>query len=221
MRTTGLIAAVVLMLANAAIRAADIDAMSRPHVTVRIYDSAGLDPATHAHTLMVATGILKQAGIEVTWLGCQSQHGTGPADCGVPLGRTEVAVRFVRVRAEATTHLTLGSSLVDTRARTGSFATIYVNRVERLASGTGISADVLLGRALAHELGHLLLGSSEHANAGLMQAVWTLDVLTRNQASDWWFTEGDARAMRSAVRQRAVQKLAGLQPQSTERGSAK
>jgi hypothetical protein len=31
---------------------------------------------------------------------------------------------------------------------------------------------VILGHAIAHEIGHVLLGSSEHSSSGLMRAQW-------------------------------------------------
>ena len=43
-----------------------------------------------------------------------------------------------------------------------------------------------------------------------MRAVWSRDTLKRNTRRDWLFAPGDARAMRQAVRLRAVPMLARL-----------
>ena len=56
------------------------------------------------------------------------------------------------------------------RERTGVLATIFVDSVELIASLSEIDATLLLGRAIAHELGHLLLGTNAHSVRGLMRA---------------------------------------------------
>ena len=61
-------------------------------------------------------------------------------------------------------------------------------------------ADVLLGRALAHEIGHLLLGTTPHASTGLMRALWSTATLKRDNADDWLFTPADAQSTRDGVR---------------------
>jgi len=63
----------------------------------------------------------------------------------------------------------------------------------------------LLGFAVAHEVGHLLLGTNTHAAAGLMRAVWSRSDIQRNHPADWLFTAADSLAMSRALRQRQVQ----------------
>ena len=62
----------------------------------------------------------------------------------------------------------------------------------------------LLGLAMAHELGHLLMGTNEHAARGLMRAIWTRTELQRNAAEDWMFSETEMEAMRRAARLRSI-----------------
>lgn len=116
----------------------------------------------------------------------------------------EVAVRIVRgvtaprTSAPRTAHqhdLSLGYSLIDPETRGGALATIYLDRVEWVAWNSGADPRVVLGRAIAHEIGHLLLGSNKHAGAGLMRAVWSRQALERDHAADWLFTIGEGEAM--------------------------
>jgi hypothetical protein len=204
-----LVVAALAIVAHASLaHAADIDVMSNPHLRVRTHDAAGLSPETRAAAMAAADTLLRRAGIAATWIMCQPPTVPMHDACNEPVRRTDVVVRFVRVpESPAGARLALGSALIDPKMRGGSLATIYVNRVERLTSA-GTALDMLLGRAVAHEIGHLLLGTPQHALTGLMKGVWTRDVLAREQPSDWWFTESDARTMRNAVRQRAVQELA-------------
>ena len=74
----------------------------------------------------------------------------------------------------------LGTALVDPATGTGVLATVYVDRVERLARGSNGDLGTLLGRAMAHEIGHLLMGRAAHAVRGLMRPRWTRAEVARN-----------------------------------------
>jgi hypothetical protein len=91
----------------------------------------------------------------------------------------------------------LGTALIDPATGTGVLATVYVDRVERLARGSQGDLGTLLGRAMAHEIGHLLLGRSAHAVHGLMRPRWTRAEVTRNARADWGFESQELRAMRA------------------------
>ena len=90
----------------------------------------------------------------------------------------------------------------------GALATIYVNRVSSLARRCHLDEAMLLGRAIAHEIGHLLIGTSRHADSGLMRAAWTQQALRRDNPQDWIFASGDGERMRSAVRSRVARRMA-------------
>lgn len=71
-----------------------------------------------------------------------------------------------------------------------------------LAAGSGVDRRMLLGRTIAHEIGHLLLGTTDHRRLGLMRAIWSQEVLHRNAAADWRFTRADADDIRAGLRSR-------------------
>ena len=71
--------------------------------------------------------------------------------------------------------------MLDTASGHGVLATIYIDRVEWLAHEAGADSRALLGRAIAHELGHLLLATTTHGPAGLMRAFWSQDEVRRGQ----------------------------------------
>jgi hypothetical protein len=112
------------------------------------------------------------------------------------------ALRIVRVPASGHHHDTLGESLLDPVRRTGTLATIYVDRVEWLAAAGGVEAGILMARAIAHELGHLLLGTTAHSRRGLMRRVWSRDELIRARAADWRFPAEDATRLQQALDRR-------------------
>jgi len=191
--------------------AAEIDRDLR--VVIRTYNSADLPAADLESAVASGTAILKASGLGTAWHACEpalvlnAEH-----PCATPLRANEIAVRIVRLttRADYRGELPLGYSLVDTATRSGSLATIYMDRVTWLAEAAGVDGRLVLGRAIAHEVGHLLLGTNAHSESGLMRAVWSCDALKRNTGRDWLFAPGDARAMRQAVRLRAVPMLARL-----------
>ena len=101
---------------------------------------------------------------------------------------------------DARGRLPLGYALIDTERKTGVIATVYLDRVNWLAAASGVDARVLLGRVLAHEIGHLLLGTNAHGRTGLMRAVWSRSALQRNQPGDWRVTPREAHAMHQSLR---------------------
>ena len=59
----------------------------------------------------------------------------------------------------------------------GVLATVFVDRTRGLAGDLRIDHDALLGRTIAHELGHLLLATTAHAKVGLMREAWSREEL--------------------------------------------
>ena len=185
--------------------------IERASVQVRLYDSAIVPAADQTVALRAAAGVLAAAGLDITWLVCGRSDSAGnPAACTKPLTRDELAVRLVRLPGSpsARGELSMGYSLIDTGLAGGSLATVYVDRVAWLSAQAGphaaIDCDTVLGYAIAHEIGHLLLGTNVHGAAGLMRAVWSRAQLQRNNPADWLFTTAEGLAMSTALRQRQL-----------------
>jgi hypothetical protein len=101
--------------------------------------------------------------------------------------------------------LPLGDAMLDTRTGTGVLATIYIDRVEWLAREAGGDSRALLGRAIAHKLGHLLLASTSHGPVGLMRALWSQEEVRRSLTRDWTFAPTDVQAIRYRALRRTGQ----------------
>jgi hypothetical protein len=140
------------------------------------------DPAqAPAGVLRSATGetsrLFRAARVRISWE-CASTEPpddqgtdmTGPA-FRQPDTRRYVVVRLMRGAPANVFPGALGYSLPF--AHTGAHVLIFYDRVEALARSVNEAIYVVLGHAMAHEIGHVLLGSSEHASGGLMQARWT------------------------------------------------
>jgi hypothetical protein len=165
--------------------------ISALQIVVRLYDVAGVSPVDLHQATRTSDAIFAKAGIEAMWRECGAGCDTAPA-------AAEVLVRIARGGSRSGPE-PLGYSLVDGAARGGVLATLYADRIRELAARVGIDDGVLLGRAMAHEIGHMLLGTSAHARSGLMRAQWSARELEDDRAIDWLFSNGEASTMRRTI----------------------
>jgi hypothetical protein len=75
-----------------------------------------------------------------------------------------------------------------------------MDRVQAIAQRTSIPSGSLLGRAIAHEVGHLLLGTNAHAPRGLMREIWTDAELALERREDWLFAPSERAALEPYTR---------------------
>jgi hypothetical protein len=150
----------------------------------------------------VAADVLAASGIGLRWLDCDDRNSpVAAASCETPLAAMELAVRFVRLPSDSSRRqIELGYALVDSRAGAGKLATIFADRVQWLADQAGVDPLRLVGFAVVHELGHLLLGTGSHGGSGLMRAVWSRADLQRGRSGDWLFAPSEAARIRSRLR---------------------
>jgi hypothetical protein len=52
---------------------------------------------------------------------------------------------------------------------------------------------------MAHEIGHLLLGTTHHPDRGLMRGVWSTIDLQKDQPLDWMLSAQEGARMRRAL----------------------
>ena len=88
-----------------------------------------------------------------------------------PDTRPYIVIRLLRGTPGTVFPRALGYSLPF--AHRGAHVVILYDRVEALSERLNTAVYVIVGHAIAHELGHVLLGSTEHTSGGLMQGCWT------------------------------------------------
>ena len=177
-------------------------------VVVRVYETGIGDPDLRIAAIHRAAAIVEQAGILVEWDDC-TDNGRRPV-CQdarrsgnfiarmMPTLAPGTALRRPSVEAlggQSDAEPPLGFAVVDPETHTGKMATVFHDQVEAVARRTGVARSELLGRALAHEVGHLLLGVRGHSRSGIMRAVWTDDELTRDRQDDWLFAPIDRQRL--------------------------
>ena len=172
-------------------------------LVVRTYDSAGVSSRALERAQETAGITLAAIGIKPIWRPC---HASGCA--GKPKAH-EIILRLVH-STPLSERDSLGCAAVDVEQKAGTLATIYVDRVDTLAFRAGADRATLLGRAIAHEIGHLILGTTTHADAGLMRATWRTDELHRDTPVDWVFSDAQGYEMRDRLSARSEPALAGI-----------
>jgi hypothetical protein len=181
-------------------------------VTIRIYNYAAVPAEQLAAARAAADGIFQETGISLQWIDCRVPGAAMGAACAGPLGEREFVLRLLEspnpnsnpnpsssTNPNHDKRLALGRSLLDVETHGGVLITIDPARTAAVAAQAGANSTLVLGRAMAHELGHMLLGTPRHADTGLMRAVWSQRELRENTASDWHFSLREAGAMRHGL----------------------
>jgi hypothetical protein len=199
---------VSLMLALAAAVPADAASDPEPGVSIRTYNYAQIPDESLARARAAADGIFKRAGIVLRWIDCRVPQSESGAACVEPLdGRRDLVLRLMdrtpHDRSDAGRVVELGSSMLDREQRGGVLMTIDLFPVRAIAREALTDVPTLLGRAIAHEMGHLMLGSSHHPKAGLMRALWSHDELRGIKPAHWQFSAREAVQMRHGLALRA------------------
>ena len=146
-------------------------------LTIHLYDLADIAPQTLDEAAREVTRILATAGVDVIWQ--RSPADSPEAHMSDQTAKAVVSqlvtwdylvVRIVRGFPARSLPGALGYSLPDAQA--GAHATVFYDRVEPLGQTGMIGVPVLLGHAMAHEIGHVLIGTTEHSPGGIMKARW-------------------------------------------------
>jgi hypothetical protein len=202
-----IMAAQVGMAGGRALQEVQAEGSSLP---VFVHDMAGLSDEVLSSAREEMARILSDAGIHIVWLDYpfrQSEDGqAGPGD-GRPTGT--IILRIVPATLDYLDKSALGfASLSGPEA---VYATISYPRVQRCITRQVIStasAGQVLGHAMAHEVGHILLGVGSHSDNGLMRPKWDERVLDELSKGILGFSRDEARRIRDAVDRRTGHELA-------------
>jgi hypothetical protein len=199
-KTVGVITAVLLTTPHAS--AAETEGAARA-LTVRTYNNFGVAPEDLQVARTEADAILRDAGIEIVWLDCwfrRSEPANASPVCRQPLQPTDIVLRFQAGNASPSDKLvSMGFSLIGNGSERPYLSTVFPDVVQSVARGAAVDARRVLGLAIAHEIGHLMLNTNSHADAGLMRAGWSRNELRRNVQADWRFLENENAVIRAAV----------------------
>jgi hypothetical protein len=178
------------------------DAASEVRVMVRVYNAINLPSGELSRAERETEKIFLYAGIQLTWTA--GVLGTDVND-NTPSERWNPASLQLRIwtRAMAGKRPVSSEALGFCISLENGDALVLADAIRKRAVFGSTNFADLLGLAMAHELGHLLLQSEAHSVIGIMRARWTEKVLRDDDRGYLRFTPREAESMRSEVRRRS------------------
>ncbi len=182
------------------IRSADLK------MSVRVDNYAGISAKKLRLAGSEAAKIYAKAGVDLEWHECPGTARAESADsaCAAPLTPSDLRLRIVDSVKLKGVHATSEAS----GYAIGDLALVQLQYLQKLPTPSEYFRDMMLGRVIAHEIGHALLGP-EHSSQGIMQARWDAEQLLR-AASELVFTPDQEKALRLAVKARHAGKPAAI-----------
>jgi hypothetical protein len=168
---------------------------------VSVFNASPVLPSTIEAAEADAGRVLRYAGVQVTWLNCpqDAQNEASRNLCGEAAFPTHLHLRIVAA-SRGLKPSTVGISFLGEGGK-GCYADLFYEAVEQLQDDTHASPEVILGHAMAHELGHLLLGANSHSPTGLMRAHWTREDLANAAKGNLRFSQEQAVRIRNRLTQ--------------------
>ena len=191
--------------------------IQNPTLTVRVYTRVPILPKDLAAAERVASRIFEQAGMELIWLNCPTDDPMKASlACSVPETPMEVHLGITADYPKAMNMDTfaMGFALTTPIPGRGQIANVAYERAKRQrGDAEELSLGELLGLGIAHELGHLLLGSDSHSRVGIMRPQWKSADLKLENLLQSWFTGEQAARIRLDMRARMEAQAALQNPQ--------
>ena len=144
--------------------------VSDVRLTVRLLDYVNLPAGARREVASTATRVLAQAGVAVEFVECFTDGvDSGTPACTAPLGPADLILRIFQPKFAPKGEL-LGYAAMTSEG--GAYITVFINPAQRKARVGSLDDGVFLGYAVAHEIGHLLLGANSHSTSGIMRPAW-------------------------------------------------
>jgi hypothetical protein len=170
---------------------------SVPTITVAIYDDLHLSARILVDAQGEAMRIYRKAGVTISWIVCKSSTMEVDLRCQDSTSATHLNLRIVPHASKASDGI-FGVAFLSAEG-TGAYSDISYDSVEELNRDWHVGVARVLGHVMAHELGHLLLGSNAHSRQGIMCPRWHGVELHQASTGSLLFSEEQARLMRARL----------------------
>jgi hypothetical protein len=170
-----------------------------PTVTVGIYDDVQLPQKVLAEARYEATRVYQKAGVAISLIECKSSKVAIEVDlrCQDSVSAKRINLRIVP-HARKSSDSVFGIAFLSAEG-TGAYGDVFYDSAEKLDRDWHVGLARVLGHVMAHELGHLLLGSNAHSRLGIMCPTWHGDELHLASRGALLFSEDQARLMRERL----------------------
>jgi hypothetical protein len=172
-----------------------------PRISVWAYNYAQVPEQTLDRGEKEAARIFCEIGVDISWGNCNPATTDIhlDANCTQETGPLNLALRILPGFATVhgvTNRNTMGLSF-------GYLASVSFRWVTEEAAVLNIAPSEILGPAIAHELGHLLLRQPGHSRVGIMRSRWNREDFQRAPLGSFSFTREQAESIRAEVRERS------------------
>jgi hypothetical protein len=185
-------------------------------ITVEVDNYSQASPAVLAGAEREAGRIFGEAGLRTVWLECPVGPSTADRQeaCERAIEATDIRLRIVGAPIQ--------NKLPDSVfgfAVHPALATVYYEYAVRRARSDNaeFEAPIILGCVIAHEIGHLLLGSNSHFGTGIMQPRWEPYQVRQLMTGALLFTPEQSKLIRAQARTRMGPQTATLREQRLTR----
>ena len=169
-------------------------AQTAPTVRVVLHDSSSAGELL-AEASDFAIGVFRDAGIEVGIANGDQPRVCAPGDAEHFC--VQVLLRPRHPEFDPGKRRPMGVALAADRDR--AVVSVYLDVVTEVALRFGLPVGKVLGIAVAHEIGHVMLPPPSHSPAGIMQPSWDGDDLRHAAGGDVAFTDQQAALMRERL----------------------
>ena len=180
-----------------------------PALTVVVDNYSRASTADLARAEREADRIFGRAGLGVMWLNCSSGQRTVDTQqsCHRPIEVTDVRLRILPAPVVNKFQNTVFGFVIHP-----VLASVYYESALRLAKidDAEFELPIILGSAIVHEIGHLLLGPNSHSADGIMRPKWERKQVEQARWGSLLFTSEQSKVLRAEVQRRTLTSTAGL-----------
>ncbi len=170
-----------------------------PQVTVNIYNDAQVPAQVLTQAMQEATRIFRKIGVDTVWMECQSPKADAEraSECHPASGPTVLSLRIVPWSSKLG-QAVFGTAFLSPEGE-GTYCDVFYDSVEKLHQDWHVSLSRVLGHTMAHEVGHLLLGTNPHSQMGIMRPKWQSQELRRVGMGALLFTPEQGRSIQTKL----------------------
>ena len=191
-------------------------ATDRAAFRVRVYNDEGVPEGDMSAAFKIVDTALQKVGLQAIWQDCTvgnpNRDSSGCDEHPTQIDLVLYLVAQLEDHGPNVDRRALGYSLIPRNGERATMAYVSYARVRTVLSV--FRAEELLGLAVTHEIGHLLLGTNRHSNSGLMRAPWRSKDLDSGDWEHFTFTSEQSRQLRAAVLVRIIKGQQATTPPS-------
>jgi hypothetical protein len=177
------------------------EAAGNSGITIRFFNYAHVPAKILNSAKDRITAIYQITGIGMNWIECPvgDQDPSAYAACTEVWDATHLFLHLLPKATKTTKVEKVGESLLGAR-----MAKIYWDRVREQAVRLQVEPEWILAYVIAHEVGHLLLGSNSHSPTGIMAGKWGREEIINISQFGLNFASQQAELIRAELQRRML-----------------